>query len=120
MLIAGYGSVVGTMWSILDDAVSVAEEFYEYLINDAGGFRDGTRAAYALHDAVSHLRNLSEARETSLVGCHTYASISAQFPRYRPNYMFRLRKTREPLTIHYANIAILLLILIPQPMHQLV
>jgi len=54
MLIARYGSVVATMWSIQDnDAPIVAEKFYEHLIKDAGG--DSGRAAYALHKAVAHL-----------------------------------------------------------------
>jgi CHAT domain-containing protein len=57
MLMAGYGSVVGTMWSIRDDdAPIVAEKFYTYLVNDAGG--DSARAAYALHEAVAYLRNV--------------------------------------------------------------
>ena len=56
MLMAGYESVVATMWSIQDnDAPIVAEKFYKYLI-EAGG--DSGRAAYALHDAVAHLANL--------------------------------------------------------------
>ena len=56
MLMAGYGSVVGTMWSIRDDyAPIVAEKFYTYLVAEAGG--DSTKAAYALHDAVGCLRN---------------------------------------------------------------
>ena len=54
MLLAGYRSVVATMWSIQDnDAPIVAEKFYEHLIEDAGG--DSGRAAYALHKAVVHL-----------------------------------------------------------------
>jgi len=57
MLMAGYGSVVATMWSIQDsDAPIVAEKFYKYLIDEAGG--DSGRAAYALHDAVAHLRDV--------------------------------------------------------------
>jgi CHAT domain-containing protein len=57
MLMAGYGSVVGTMWSIRDnDAPIIAEKFYRYLIEEAGG--DSSEAAYALHDAVAHVRNL--------------------------------------------------------------
>jgi len=57
MLMAGYGSVVGTMWSTRDDdAPIIAERFYKYLIEEAGG--DSSKAAYALHDAVAHLRNL--------------------------------------------------------------
>ena len=54
MLMAGYGSVVATMWSIQDDdGPIIAEKFYKYLIEDAGG--DSGRAAYALHVAVAHL-----------------------------------------------------------------
>jgi CHAT domain-containing protein len=57
MLMADYGSVVATMWSIRDDdAPIIAEKFYKYLIDDAGG--DSSRAAYTLHDAVAHLRNV--------------------------------------------------------------
>jgi len=59
MLMAGYCSVVGTMWSIRDDdAPIVAEKFYAYLMDEAGG--DGTKAAYALHRAVGHLRDSGE------------------------------------------------------------
>jgi len=57
MLMAGYGSVVATMWSIQDnDAPIVAERFYKYLIDEASGA--STRAAYALHHAVAHLRGV--------------------------------------------------------------
>ena len=57
MLMAGYGSVVGTMWSILDDdGPIIAERFYRYLIDEAGG--DSSSAAFALHDAVAHLRDV--------------------------------------------------------------
>jgi CHAT domain-containing protein len=57
MLMAGYGSVVATMWSIQDDdAPIIAEKFYKYLIEEAGG--DSSRAAYALRDAVAHLREV--------------------------------------------------------------
>jgi CHAT domain-containing protein len=57
MLFAGYGGVVGTMWSISDRlAPHVARDVYEQL------FRDGTRpdyqeAARALHGAVGRLRD---------------------------------------------------------------
>ena len=55
MLMAGYGSVVATMWSIGDeDAPIVAEQFYKYLIKEADG--DSGRAAYALHNAAACLR----------------------------------------------------------------
>jgi CHAT domain-containing protein len=57
MLMAGYGSVVGTMWSIRDDdGPIIAQKFYKYLIDEAGG--DSSRAAYALHDAVANLRSV--------------------------------------------------------------
>lgn len=54
MLIAGYSSVVATMWSIMDsDGPIIAKELYEYLLNNGV---DGTKAAYALHHAVNCLR----------------------------------------------------------------
>src|ERR1700733_7242633 len=57
MMMAGYRGVVGTMWSIRDDdAPIIAEKFYTYLIGEAGG--DSTKAAYALHNAVGHLRKV--------------------------------------------------------------
>jgi tetratricopeptide (TPR) repeat protein len=57
MLFAGYGGVVGTMWSISDKlAPDVARDVYQQL------FRNGTRpdhreAARALHGAVGRLRD---------------------------------------------------------------
>lgn len=55
MLMAGYDSVVATMWSIADsDGPIVAKEFYRYLMNEGGG--DSTKSAYALHHAVKKLR----------------------------------------------------------------
>ena len=55
MLMAGYGSVVVTIWLILDNAASVVtEKFYKYLLNEGKG--DSARAAYALHDAVAQIR----------------------------------------------------------------
>ena len=57
MMMAGYGSVVATMWSIRDDdAPIIAKKFYKYLMDEAGG--SSSRAAYALHDAVAHLRHV--------------------------------------------------------------
>ena len=57
MLMAGYRSVVATMWSIQDDdAPIIAAEFYKHLIEEGDG--DSSRAAYALNHAVAHLRNL--------------------------------------------------------------
>ncbi|KAF8443803.1 CHAT domain-containing protein [Boletus edulis BED1] len=61
MLFAGYGGVIGTMWSISDKhAPVVARRVYEYL------FQNGTRpdyrdAARALHEAVGRLRESGEA-----------------------------------------------------------
>ena len=56
MMMAGYRSVVATMWSIQDeDGPIVAEKFYKYLIEADG---DSSRAAYALHYAVAHLREI--------------------------------------------------------------
>ncbi|QRW07774.1 CHAT domain protein [Ceratobasidium sp. AG-Ba] len=55
MLIAGYPSVIGTMWSIKDeDAPLVAEIVYSELLKD--GTMDHTRSARALHKAVRVLR----------------------------------------------------------------
>jgi CHAT domain-containing protein len=57
MLMAGYGSVVASMWSIRDDdGPIIAEQFYKYLLEEVGG--DSGGAAYALHNAVAHLRNV--------------------------------------------------------------
>ena len=61
MLFAGYGSVIGTMWSISDAlAPAVARDVYEQL------FRDGTQpdyrdAARALHDAIGRVRESGRA-----------------------------------------------------------
>ncbi|QRV87054.1 CHAT domain protein [Ceratobasidium sp. AG-Ba] len=55
MLISGYPSVIGTMWSIMDeDAPLVAEIVYSELLRD--GKMDHTRSARALHKAVKVLR----------------------------------------------------------------
>ncbi|KAH7922170.1 hypothetical protein BV22DRAFT_1131663 [Leucogyrophana mollusca] len=55
MLMAGYPSVIATMWSIGDeDAPIVMEKLYSYLLGEAGG--DSGYSAHALHYAVQHLR----------------------------------------------------------------
>ncbi|KAG9123901.1 hypothetical protein FRC07_013568 [Ceratobasidium sp. 392] len=55
MLMAGYPSVIATMWSILDeDAPEIAEEVYAELMKD--GKMDHTNSARALHKAVGKLR----------------------------------------------------------------
>lgn len=56
MLIAGYPTVIATMWSIEDtDAPLVADKVYGELLKD--GKLDGGRVARALHVAVANLRN---------------------------------------------------------------
>ncbi|KAG9126960.1 hypothetical protein FRC07_001259 [Ceratobasidium sp. 392] len=55
MLMAGYRTVIATMWPIRDqDAPLVAERFYEYMLKD--GVPDSRKAARALHYAVGCLR----------------------------------------------------------------
>lgn len=55
MLRAGYHSVVGTMWSIMDrDAPQVAEDFYAHIFR--AETPSHTDAAHALHFAVERLR----------------------------------------------------------------
>ncbi|KAG8688226.1 hypothetical protein FRC11_005837, partial [Ceratobasidium sp. 423] len=55
MLMAGYPSVIATMWSIMDDdAPEITEEVYAELIQDEN--MDHTNAARALHKAVGKLR----------------------------------------------------------------
>ncbi|KAF8452266.1 CHAT domain-containing protein [Boletus edulis BED1] len=70
MLFAGYGGVIGTMWSISDRlAPVVARKVYEYL------FRNGARpdyrdAARALHEAVGILRESGEASFVTWLAIH--------------------------------------------------
>lgn len=55
----GYRSVIGTMWSIPDDAAPiVAEEVYKTLLAD--GQPSSEHAARALHAAVKVLRSRPE------------------------------------------------------------
>lgn len=55
MLLAGYGSVIGTMWSIQDNvAPEVAKDVYEQLLR-GGGVPNYREAARALHGAVERL-----------------------------------------------------------------
>ena len=57
MLAVGYGSVVGTSWSIGDeDAPIIAGAFYARLLEDTRGESGRVSAAYALHDAVEQLK----------------------------------------------------------------
>jgi CHAT domain-containing protein len=56
MLMAGYPSVIATMWSIMDaDAPLIADKVYGELLKD--GHMNYKDAAKALHNAVSHLRS---------------------------------------------------------------
>ncbi|CAE6520932.1 unnamed protein product [Rhizoctonia solani] len=56
MLMAGYSSVIATMWSIVDeDAPLIADEVYARLLK--GGRMDARGAARALHLAVCRLRD---------------------------------------------------------------
>lgn len=56
MLMAGYRTVFGTMWSIGDnDGPVVAKEVYTYLLKSKPGNGKG-KEAYALHHAVQVLR----------------------------------------------------------------
>lgn len=60
MMLAGYRSVIATMWSIEDRvAPDVAAQVYDYLLN---GKPDHTRAARALHLAVQHLRETDKTK----------------------------------------------------------
>ncbi|KAG9083871.1 hypothetical protein FRC06_004337 [Ceratobasidium sp. 370] len=57
MLMAGFGTVIGTMWSMKDEhGPLVAERFYDELTKD--GIPDSRRSVEALHKAVAHLRDL--------------------------------------------------------------
>ncbi|CAG8729883.1 2937_t:CDS:1, partial [Acaulospora colombiana] len=56
MLLAGYRSVVATMWSIQDElAPKVTDEFYRHVMEE-GKRPDPTKAAEALHVSVQKLR----------------------------------------------------------------
>jgi CHAT domain-containing protein len=55
IIMAGYRTVIATMWSIKDeDAPVIAEHFYSHLLE--GAAPDSRKAAKALHDAVGRLR----------------------------------------------------------------
>lgn len=58
MLAAGYRSVVGTMWSVIDEHCSdLAECFYKNLLEDTKEAKiDGSRVARALHAATRQLQ----------------------------------------------------------------
>ncbi|KAK0493947.1 CHAT domain-containing protein, partial [Armillaria luteobubalina] len=59
MLMAGYQSVIATLWSIRDaDAPHVADEVYSRLFKD--GNPDSGRAGIALHHAIQSLHRVME------------------------------------------------------------
>ena len=61
MLLAGYGGVIATMWSIKDsDAPLVADKVYGRLFQNHDGHPDYRSASRSLHDAVQSLRDKSE------------------------------------------------------------
>ncbi|KAG8779551.1 hypothetical protein FRC12_024122 [Ceratobasidium sp. 428] len=64
MMVAGYRSVIATMWSIHDgDAPLIADKVYGSLLE--GGKPDASRTARALHDAVAQLRDKVGEKEYS-------------------------------------------------------
>ena len=66
MLFAGYGGVIGTMWSIQDNvAPEVAKDVYEQLLR-GGGVPNYREAARALHDAVEHLCRPGHVKDNAL------------------------------------------------------
>ncbi|KAG8825810.1 hypothetical protein FRC17_008519 [Serendipita sp. 399] len=67
MLLAGYRSVVATMWSIQDKlAPEVADEFYAHLMED-GKRPDSRKTAEALHLSVQKLRRKSGIKMVSWI-----------------------------------------------------
>ncbi|KAJ1300851.1 hypothetical protein OPQ81_002491 [Rhizoctonia solani] len=72
MIMAGYSTVIATMWSIRDsDAPLIAEHMYEEML--AGGKPESTRAARALHRALGILRD--KIGETAFVAWVPYIHI---------------------------------------------
>ncbi|KAF8444006.1 hypothetical protein L210DRAFT_3533485, partial [Boletus edulis BED1] len=75
MLFAGYGGVIGTMWSISDTlAPIVARDVYEHL------FRNGTRpdyreAALALYEAIGRVRESGESVVQRVGSVHPCRSL---------------------------------------------
>lgn len=66
MLLAGYGGVIGSMWSIQDNvAPEVAKDVYEQLLR-GDGVPDYKEAARALHGAVERLCRLGNVKDESL------------------------------------------------------
>jgi len=80
MLAAGYRSVIGTMWSIVDQhGPEIAEFFYESLLNDYGTTKgstiDGAGTARALHRAIQRFREKTSDSPGALWGWVPYIHI---------------------------------------------
>ncbi|KAF8738241.1 TPR-like protein, partial [Rhizoctonia solani] len=72
MIMAGYPTVIATMWSIEDgDAPLVADHTYAHMLKD--GEPDSTKASYALHQALSALRE--KAGERNFISWVPYIHI---------------------------------------------
>lgn len=70
--LAGYRHVIGTLWSIDDNAAAqIAEDFYRYLTNDGTTPPQPDRAAHALHHATTCLRARSP-MSPNLWAAHTH------------------------------------------------
>lgn len=64
MLMAGYRSVIATMWAIKDDdAPLIADGVYAHLMKPHTAVEGGEHAAHALHHAVARLREKVGERE---------------------------------------------------------
>jgi len=58
MQFAGFRSVVGTLWAMVDDdGPELAEVFYREMVEHESKHMDGRGAAVALREGIKHLRN---------------------------------------------------------------
>ncbi|KAF9001749.1 CHAT domain-containing protein [Cyathus striatus] len=73
MLAAGYGGVVATMWSILDEyAPVVAQGVYSYLLDEKNKVEGNVSPAEALHHAIKGVRNEYGDEEMALLSWVPY------------------------------------------------
>ncbi|MGW1740061.1 tetratricopeptide repeat protein [Nocardia sp. NPDC001965] len=71
--LAGYPQVIGTLWTVDDEAsTEIADSFYAALTPSGGAAPDTSRAAHALHDAVRTMRDIYRATP-SLWAAHLHA-----------------------------------------------
>lgn len=74
MIVAGYSTVVATLWSIGDNkAPIVVDRFYQDIFTE--GMPDSRRAAIALHKAVEHLRAKVGIKEFSVWAPYIHIGI---------------------------------------------